>query len=106
MPANYDEYFQAFTDLVGTADEQSVYSGAEHSAGSVDDWIDIFESTGIDFESHAHTVDAFENFLIAFYPQEGVSGDDWFYTREEFYEMYGISDNSIDWEAYREAIGY
>lgn len=93
MPAEYDEYYQAFTDMVGN-DE------------GFEDWQDLFESTGIDFESHAQTIDAFENFLVAFYPQEDMSGDDWFYVREEFYDLYGIDSHDIDWEAYREAIGY
>ena len=104
MPANYDEYFTAFADLIGSGDAQETWYGRD--AGSVDDWIDLFEETGVDFDSHDDTIDAFETFLLAFYPQEGMTEEDWFYAREEFYEMYGIDENEIDWEAYREAIGY
>lgn len=105
MPADYDEYYEAFTELVGGSGEaQTEYYGRE--VGGLDDWIDIFEETGIDFADHEQTIDAFENFLLAFYPQEGLSEVDWFYLREEFYELYGISDDDIDWEAWREAMGY
>jgi len=106
MPADYDEYYQAFADLTGTSGESAYYHG--HELGDVQHWVDLFEETGIDFDSHDQQIDAFENFLIAFYPSEGeyLSGDEWFYIRQEFYEQYGLTDADIDWEAYREAIGY
>lgn len=103
MPADYDEYYQAFTGLVGGSGEaQTEWYGG--TVGGLDEWVEIFKETGIDFQSHEATIDAFENFLLAFYPQEGLSGDDWFYLREEFYDLYGISDENIDWEAWRAAI--
>ncbi len=104
MPAFYDEYVSAFSNLIGSANEYEAWYGRE--IGNADTWIDLFMETGIDFQSHAQTIDAFENFLIAYYPQEGMSGGDWRDIRQEFMEMYGIDDHSIDWEAYREAIGY
>lgn len=106
MPADYDAFESAFADMVGTAGEQNVYENAPDSVADAEFWIDIFSETGIDFPSEGDTLDAFENFLVAFYPQEGMSPDDWWYAREEFYEMYGIDEHSIDWQAYREAIGY
>jgi hypothetical protein len=106
MPASYDEYFEAFADLTGTSGETTYLHG--HEIADVDHWIDLFENTGIDFIDHDQQIDAFENFLIAFYPTEGeaLSGDEWFYIREEFYNDYGLSEQDIDWDAYREAIGY
>jgi hypothetical protein len=106
MPASDDQFREAFENLIGTDQEQSIYPGADHSTYGYEEWAVLFEETGIDFDSSADTIDAFENFLLAFYPQENTSGDDWWYVRQEFYDMYGIDDHSIDWEAYREAIGY
>ena len=109
MPASYDEYFEAFASLTGTSGEGS--TAYDHNVAGVEAWVDLFESTGIDFASHEQQIDAFENFLIAYYPTEGdrTSGDEWFYIREEFKEQYGLSDGDLDrdfWEAYRHAIGY
>lgn len=106
MPAAYGDFEDAFADMVGSYNPQDVYPNAPEAAGGADEWIDLFYETGIDFPSSAETIDAFENFLIAFYPQEGMSPDDWFYVREEFFNMYGIDEHEIDWETYREAIGY
>ncbi len=104
MPADYDEYFQVFSDLLGSGDAQPTAYGRD--AAPVDEWIDLFEETGIDFQNHDAQVEAFTEFLFAFYPQEGMSNVDRFVVREEFYERYGIDEGDIDWAAYREAIGY
>lgn len=104
MPADYDDLVSAFADLTGSEDSQSAWYDREVAGAG--DWINLFHETGIDFESSAETVGAFEDFLIAFYPQEGMGGDDWHSVREEFYDEYGIDDHNIDWEDYREAIGY
>jgi hypothetical protein len=106
VPADHDDLADAFRDLTGHYYGQEIYEHAPHEAGNANEWIDLFSETGIDFENPADTVDAFENFLIAFYPQTGMSGDDWYIVREEFFEMYQMSGNQIDWQAYREAIGY
>ena len=106
MPYNHDDLADSFRDLTGHYIGQRVYEHAPHEAGNANEWIEFFSETGIDFDNPDDTRDAFENFLIAFYPQEGMSGDDWWYVREEFYEMYQISEHQVDWEAYREAIGY
>ncbi len=60
----------------------------------------------VNYESSAETIDAFEMFLQSFYPQEGMSGNDWESVRAEFYELHDVDESNIDWEAYREAIGY
>lgn len=104
MPASNADYQDAFRDLTGSAGGQEAWYG-ESTAGW-GHWHDMFEETGIINGDREHDIDAFENFLIAFYPQEGMSADDWWYVRQEFYDMYGIDDHDIDWEAYREAIGY
>lgn len=89
----------------GSGEREEAYYGRD--IGNADDWIQLFESTGIDFQSHASTIDAFENFLLVFYPQEGLSGDDWDSIREEFADMYGWDmDDDAFWDAWREAIGY
>ena len=104
MSASLGEFREAFEGLIGTDGPAEIWWGGE--ADSYASWMDIFESTGLDFDSSTETIDAFENFLIAFYPQEGMSGDDWASIREEFFGMYDIDDHNIDWQAYREAIGY
>jgi hypothetical protein len=104
MPASYGEYQDAFESLIGTTGEAETWYGEQ--AGGVAEWLDIFESTGIDFDDSDQTVEAFEVFLLAFYPQDGMSGDDWANVREQFYDLYGIDDHNIDWEAWRAAIGY
>jgi hypothetical protein len=104
MPADPGEYQGAFHDMVGHAGAEESYYGER--IGGWSEWVDLFEATGIDFDSHRETIGAFEDFLIAFYPQEGLQRDDWDDIRDEFYDEYGISDNDIDWDAWREAIGY
>lgn len=104
MPADHDDLADAFRDLTGHYVGQEIYDG--HTTTGASDWIDLFHETGIDFPDSASTIDAFENFLIAFFPQEGMSADEWWYVRGEFYDMYNLSEHNIDWEAYREAIGY
>jgi|SRR5215469_5215512 len=108
MPAEYDDLFGIFTDLTETdGTGQDIYPNAPDIVHGANDWIDFYQSLGIDERlSAAGSSDAFEQFLYAFYPQEGLTGDDWWYLRNEFYEMYGIDEGDIDWEAYREAIGY
>jgi hypothetical protein len=102
MPASYGEYREAFTELIGTDDAERTWYN--EYAGNWLEWVNVFEETGIDFDDSSEQVDAFENFLIAFYPQQGVS--DWQSIRAEFYDYYGVDEHNIDWEAYREAIGY
>lgn len=100
MPS-LDDFRESFTDLTGSDESHIIDYESNYQTGNFDDWYEIFENTGVEY-----TQDAFENFLIAFYPQDGMSGDDWRDVREEFYELYGIDDHDIDWEGYREAIGY
>lgn len=100
-PLLYQDYFAAFEDLIGTTGRAGTYSGGE-AAGAFA-WIEMFEETGISTGSRETDVEAFEEFLIAFYPQNKTP-EEWYYDREEFYETYDISDADIDWEAYREAI--
>ena len=104
MPADYDDLASAFENLTGSEDGQETWYG--EVAGNAEHWIDLYSETGITFESAADDVDAFENFLIAFYPQEGMAEEDWYYVRQEFYDMYQVDEHNIDWEAYRAAIGY
>lgn len=100
-PLLYQDFFSAFEDLIGTTGRAETYSGGE-AAGAYH-WIEIFEETGIVTGSREDDVEAFENFLIAFYPQD-KSPDEWWYDRQEFYQMYGINEHDIDWEAYRAGI--
>jgi hypothetical protein len=104
VPASYEEYVNQFEELIGTTGPATVYN--DRVAAGVFDWIDIYESTGIPADSDPDTdLEAFSEFLLAFYPQD-KSREEWWYDREEFYDNWGISAEDIDWEGYRDAIGY
>ena len=96
--AYYEDYFAAFEDLIGTTGRAETYTGG--MAAPAFDWIELFEETGIATGSRQTDLEAFELFLLAFYPQN-KSPDDWYLDREEFYDLYGIDNRNIDWEAYR-----
>ncbi|SRR5258707_7061771 len=104
MPASDSEFHDAFESYIGTDGPQEIYPG--HETMDWEGWAVLFAETGIDYESSAETIDAFEMFLQSFYPQEGMSGNDWESVRAEFYELHDVDESNIDWEAYREAIGY
>lgn len=105
MPASYFEYFDSFENVTGSdGGAEETYYGRD--AGGFDDWYEIFSETGISYEDSAQEIEAWEMFLWAFYPEEGLSNEDWQTRREEFYELTGITDQDIDWEAWREAMGY
>ncbi len=104
MPASDSEFHDAFESYIGTDGPQEIYPG--HEAMGWEGWSVLFSETGIDFESSAETIDAFENFLQAFYPQTGADGEYWDSVRGEFYELYDVDESNIDWEAWRESMGY
>lgn len=96
-----DAFRDAFIDLIGTDSIAETYNGG--LAGGFDDWFDMYLSTGIDMPTQEDDIDAFSEFLLAFYPQDKTE-EEWWLDREEFYNDYDITDNNIDWEAYRDAI--
>lgn len=104
MAASYEEYREAFAEHTGSDDAQRTWYN--EYAGNWFMWADLFESTGVDSPDPDETITAFRDFLTAFYPEQGLSKDDWQDLRQQFYDMYDLSDSDIDWEAYREAIGY
>lgn len=97
----YEPFREAFEEMIGSRDETETYNGG--ITGNADDWIEIFSETGIVTDEMETDVEAFEEFLIAFFPQD-KSPDEWFYDRTEFYYRYGINDSDIDWEYYREIV--
>lgn len=101
-PLLYQDYFAAFDGLIGTTGRSETYNG--NIAGPAFEWIEIFEETGISTGSREGDVEAFEMFLLAFYPQD-KSPEEWEADREEFYDEYDIEPYDIDWEAYRDAVG-
>lgn len=101
-PLVYQDYFAAFGNLIGTTGRAETYSGGY--AEPAWNWIEIFEETGIVTGDRQADVEAFELFLIAFYPQN-KSPEEWYIDRQEFYDQYGIDDRNIDWEGYRYATG-
>lgn len=105
MPASSGEYQDAFREMVGHAGADEGFYGER--IGGWSQWRDLFESTGVDFDNSNETIEAFESFLVAYYPQEGLDKTDWEIIRIEYAEMYGTGDMDDQfWAAWREAIGY
>ncbi len=103
LPEYIEAMREAFIDYIGTDQEAETSYGG--TAAPFEDWFDLFLDTGIDQPTVEGDVEAFEDFLLAFYPQDKTA-DEWWYDREEFYELYDVDVQEIDWEAYRAALGY
>lgn len=104
MPANYEDYVGIFEDLVGTTGPSIAYNDKE--VAGVFDWIDIYETSGVGSQlDEDDDREAFSEFLLAFFPQD-KSPEEWWYDREEYYDNWDTSAELIDWDAYRDAIGY
>ena len=103
MPISDQEFYDTFEEYTGTTGPQRVYEDAPNEAAGWEEWSVLAAEAGVD------DPDTFGAFLVAFYPQEGLSGPEWDQLRNEFFEAYDIDPNDLGsdwWEAYREAIGY
>lgn len=94
MPADYDDLRDEFDDFTGTD---------EGWAG----WYEIYTESGAGQDDPEADREMFFQFLNAFYPDvEPQTREYWLDIREAFYELSGITAEDIDWELYREIIGY
>ena len=103
MPISDQEFHDTFLEYVGTTEPQRIYEDAPHDTQGWTEWSVLASEAGID------NPDAFGAFLVAFYPQEGLTGAEWDQLRDEFFRDYNINPDDLGadwWQAYREAIGY
>lgn len=98
------QYESAFDDYIGYTDAREIYSG--HEAAGWEEWAALFSEIPHEWESGGQELDAFEAFLLAFYPDTSTGPAVWAELREEFYDTYDIDPSEIDWEGWREAMGY
>jgi hypothetical protein len=107
MPASSGDFYNAFADWTG---HHGASEGAsENRIGGWNEWRDVFHSIdGIDFSdmSAEEETQMFSDFLVAFYPDEGLSGSDWDDLRVDFFADYDIDPDDFDWDAWRHAMGY
>jgi hypothetical protein len=75
--------------------------------GHFQDFLEIYRESGASQVDADEDQNMFFEFLNAFTPDvESHDRDWWQEIRQEFYDLSGITYEDIDWEAYREAIGY
>lgn len=99
MPADDETLYETWLDF----DAPDRYS----DPGSFEHFLDVYHSSGAGQEDPVADEDMFYQFLNAFVPEdEPQTAEYWEAIREEFYEMAEITGEDIDWEEYREAIGY
>ena len=105
MPASDYELFGEFEDF--GANDPGYLSGSAETAGHFQDFLEVYRSSGASQEDPDADREMFYQFLNAFVPDTDPHDREyWQDIRELFYELSGITDEDIDWEAYREAIGY
>lgn len=98
MPASRDDLLAEYLDF-GAIDQVGY--------GQFGKFYEIYESSGAVQEDPDDDVEMFTQFLNAFVPDEEAHTREWWLDiRESFYNLAEITDEDIDWEAYREAIGY
>jgi hypothetical protein len=79
----------------------------ERTQGHFSDFLEIYRESGATQLDPDDDQGMFFQFLNAFVPDvENHNKEWWQEIRQEFYDLSGITDMDIDWEAYREAIGY
>lgn len=94
MPADYDDLRDEYNEFTGTDEGWA-------------EWHEIYIQSGAGQTDPGDDRDMFFQFLNAFYPDvEPHDRAYWEEVREAFYDYSGITDEDIDWELYREAIGY
>ena len=99
MPASDYDLFREYEEFGANDDERT--------AGHFGDWLELYHESGASQEDEDADREMFVQFLNAFVPDvESHDAAWWQDIRDSFYEMSGITDEDIDWELYREAIGY
>lgn len=78
------------------------------TAGHFQDWLELYRYSGSTQEDPEADQEMFFQFMNAFMPETGQSHtrEFWEDLRELYYDLSGITEEDIDWEGYRQAIGY
>ncbi len=96
MPASSSDLFAEFYDFTDSDDRIQAAQ-----------FIELYQESGAFLDDSEADREQFFQFLNAFYPDvEPQSKEFWQDLREAFYELSGITPQDIDWELWREAIGY
>lgn len=92
MPAD-DDYREHYENIVG--DDRHFEQFQE-----------LFETTGIPEQMYSDDdmLGFFDDFLFAFYPEEGLTKEEWNERREDFYDETGLYWTDIDWDEWRDII--
>jgi hypothetical protein len=100
MPASDYDLFSEFEDF-GANDPEY------RTSGHFQDYLELYRASGAGVDDADSDREMFYQFLNAFTPDtEPQTADFWRDIRDLFYEMSGITEEDIDWELYRRAIGY
>lgn len=91
MPASYEEFEDLYRDLTGGMTGFEGFMEAYEQTGFTDPDMSTNEDLG-----------GFHMFLYAFYPETGLSQEEWEERREEWFD-YSDTD-FLDWDAIREAL--
>jgi hypothetical protein len=100
VPADDYDLFLEFDDFGGNDND--------YTAGHFQEFLEIYRESGASQEDPDADAEMFFQFLNAFVPDvESHDRDYWAEMRESFYDLAGLAgDENIDWEIWREAIGY
>lgn len=98
MPASDYDLFREY---------ESFGANDERTAGHFQDFLEIYRESGASQPDADADQEMWFQFLNAFVPDvESHDKEYWEDIRDSFYELSGITGEDIDWESYREAIGY
>jgi hypothetical protein len=67
------------------------------------DWLDMFDALQVDFDDDAEHEYFWDMFLRSFYLDSNDAG---MIPRDRFYRETGITKDSIDWQEWRDVMGY
>jgi hypothetical protein len=92
MPSD-EEYQEHYENIVGDSEH---YEGFRH----------IFDEAGIPEQMYDddQMLEFFDDFLFAFYPEDGLTREEWNERREDWYEETGLYWEDIDWDEWRDII--
>lgn len=88
-------------------DFAEVYEDFTDTPVGFDEFFTIWQEFGLVYDTDEQELDTFYEFLNAFYPED-VSGQHdkafWDQLRSEFYNLTGVTDSQVDWQAWRAII--
>ena len=96
MPASDYSLFEEFEDFGG--------NDSDYTRGHFVDWLDLYRESGSSQDDPDDDREMFYQFMNAFMPDTQYHSRDWWRDiRESYYDLSGITEEDIDWEAWRQA---